>query len=121
MKCYRDLVVWQQGIALVVDIYKVSKKFPGSERYALCDQIQRAAVSIPANIAEGHARTSRKEFLHFLSIALGSMAELDTHLTIANKLAYIAEDEMRATTGQLEILGRKIRALQKSLTNKDAH
>ena len=121
MKCYRDLIVWQQGVDLVVDIYRLAGAFPVAERYALHDQMQRAAVSIPANIAEGHARSSRKEFLHFLSITLGSLAELDTHLTIANKPAYIAEGDMRTMAGQLEILGKKIRALQKSLNNKDVH
>ena len=120
MKCYRDLEVWQEGIDLVVEIYKLSRQFPNDERYALSSQIQRAAVSIPSNIAEGHARTSRKEFLHFLSIALGSLAELETQLTIACKLEYIASTESDAVLIRTDILGKRIRALQKTLRNKDA-
>ena len=118
MKCYRDLVVWQQGVDLVTDIYKISRRFPDDERFALCSQMQRAAVSIPANIAEGHARTSRKEFLHFLSISLGSLAELETHLIIAYKLTYLAENETEEMLNQMDLLGKRIRNLQKSLQKK---
>ena len=118
MKCYRDLVVWREGIDLVTNIYALSRTFPGEEKYALSDQMHRAAVSIPANIAEGHARSSRKEFLHFLSISLGSLAELETHLTIANKLKYLALDRTENVLGQTNLLGKRIRSLQKSLKNK---
>jgi len=120
MKCYRDLVVWREGIDLVTNIYALSRNFPGEEKYALCDQMQRAAVSIPANIAEGHARTSRKEFMQFLSISLGSLAELETHLTIANKLKYLALDRTENILGQTNLLGKRIRSLQKSLQDKAA-
>lgn len=75
MKSYRDLVVWQEGIDLVTNIYAFSRDFPAEEKIALCNQMQRAAVSIPSNIAEGHNRSSRKEFLQFLSISLGSLAD----------------------------------------------
>ena len=118
MKCYRDLVVWREGIDLVTNIYALSRTFPGEEKYALSDQMQRAAVSIPANIAEGHARSSRKEFLHFLSISLGSLAELETHLTIAHRLSYITEEKTEKLLGQTDLLGKRIRSLQKSLNNK---
>ena len=120
MKCYRDLVVWREGIDLVTNIYALSRNFPGEEKYALRDQMQRAAVSIPANIAEGHARTSRKEFLQFLSFSLGSLAELETHLTIAGKLKYLAQDRTENILGQTNLLGKRIRSLQKSLQNKAA-
>ena len=118
MKCYRDLVVWREGIDVVADIYAISKKFPGVERVALCDQMQRASVSVPANIAEGHARSSRKEFLHFLSISLGSLAELETHLTIAHRLSYITEEKTAKLLGQTDLLGKRIRSLQKSLKTR---
>ena len=118
MKCYRDLDVWRQGIDLVTEIYVMTRNFPREERYALGSQMQRAAVSVPANIAEGHARFSRKEFLHFLSISLGSLAELDTHLTIAHKLDYIPEDLVKSTANLMDSLGRRIRNLQKSLQKK---
>ena len=118
MKCYRDLVVWQHGIDLVVNVYDLSKRFPAEERYVLCSQIQRAAISIPANIAEGHARASGKEFLHFLSISLGSLAELETHLTIAHKLSYLGADEIDAIFDRTDMLGRGLRNLQKSMQKK---
>lgn len=118
MKCYRDLVVWKEGIDLVTNVYELSKDFPGEERYALCDQMRRAAVSIPANIAEGHARSSRKEFLYYLSISLGSLAELETHLTIASKLKYLALDRAENVLGQTNLLGKRIRSLQISLKQK---
>lgn len=115
MKCYRDLVVWQEGIELVVGIYQHTKKFPVVERYALADQMQRAAVSVPANIAEGHGRDSLKEFLYFLSISSGSLAELETHLIIAAKLAYLSEEEVNPLLSQTDLLGRRLRVLKKKL------
>jgi four helix bundle protein len=102
----------------VADIYTITKKFPNDERYALCDQMQRASVSVPANIAEGHARSSRNEFLHFLSISLGSLAELETHLTIASRLSYVTEEKTQKLLDQTNLLGKRIRSLQKSLNNK---
>ena len=80
--------------------------------------MQRASVSAPANIAEGHARSSRKEFLHFLSISLGSLAELETHLTIANRLSYVTEEKTQTLSKQTNLLGKRIRSPQKSLKNK---
>ncbi len=118
MKCYRDLVVWQEGINLVVDVYTLSRKLPNEELFALCNQMQRAAVSIPSNIAEGHARTSRKEFQHYLSISLGSLAELETHLIIAQKLYSVDEVVCAKMFKQADILGKRLRSLQKSLQRK---
>ena len=102
----------------MADVYAISKKFPSEERFALCDQMQRASVSVPANIAEGHARSSRKEFLHFLSISLGSLAELETHLTIANRLSYVTAEKTAKLLDQTNLLGKRIRSLQKSLQKK---
>ena len=118
MKCYRDLIVWQYGIDLVEVVYKLSKSFPPQERYALCDQMQRAAVSIPANVAEGHARSSSKEFLHYLSISLGSLAELETHLTSAHRLNYLGDEQVDAIFDRTGLLGKNLRNLQKSIYNK---
>lgn len=118
MKCYRDLIVWQHGIDLVEAVYKLSKSFPPAERYALCDQMHRAVISIPANIAEGHARSSSKEFLHYLSISLGSLAELETHLTIAHRLSYLGDEQLTAIFDRTGVLGRNLRSLQKSMYNK---
>jgi four helix bundle protein len=89
---YRDLVVWQKGIELTIYIYKLTSNFPESEKFGLTNQLRRAAVSIPSNIAEGHARKSDKEFGRFLRIALGSCAEIDTQIIIAKELEYLQED-----------------------------
>jgi four helix bundle protein len=89
MKDYKELDVWKRSIDLVVKVYAIIKTFPKEEIYALSDQIKRAAVSIPSNIAEGASRNSAKEFIQFLSIALGSTSELETQVIIAEKIGYI--------------------------------
>jgi four helix bundle protein len=86
---YRDLVVWQKSIALCVQVYKVCEAFPKSELYGLADQMKRASVSIASDIAEGQGRQHTKEFLHFISVANGSLAELDTQRIIAESLHFI--------------------------------
>ena len=91
IKSFRDLRVWQAGIELVRIVYELTSRFPRSETYGLASQMQRAAVSIPSNIAEGHARESTKEYLQHLSIAQASLAELETQLEIARQLNYISE------------------------------
>jgi len=85
---HHDLQVWQLGMELVKHVYEITSRFPDSEKYGLCSQMQRAAVSIPSNIAEGAARTGHREFLHFLSIARGSLCELETQLMISESLGY---------------------------------
>jgi four helix bundle protein len=91
MRPHQKLEAWAKGIELVIAIYKNSEHFPKEERYGLTSQIRRAAVSIPANIAEGAGRHSRKEFAHFLSNSQGSASELETELIIANRLGYLDE------------------------------
>jgi four helix bundle protein len=90
---YRDLLVWQRAIALCTQVYKICEVFPRSELYGLADQMKRAAVSVASNIAEGQGRHHRKEFLHFLSMANGSLAELDTQRIIAENLGLTAADK----------------------------
>jgi four helix bundle protein len=89
---YRDLVVWQKSMALCVEIYKTCGAFPQSELYGLADQMKRAAVSVPSNIAEGQGRQHVKEFLHFVSVANGSLAELDTQRILAENLNFICPE-----------------------------
>lgn len=89
---YRDLMVWQQSFQTGIKIYKELKKFPKFEMFALCDQMRRSIVSIPSNIAEGHSRDSKKEFIHFLSISRGSLAELQTQLMFSIDLEYINKE-----------------------------
>ncbi len=115
VKSYRDLEVWQQGIDLTVAAYEISARFPREEKYGLTSQIRRSSSSVPCNVAEGHARSSTREFLRFLSISQGSIAETETLLFIASRLDFLdtkGRDEMLVET---ERLGRMIRSLQKAL------
>ena len=96
---YQDLDVWCKAMTLVREIYCVGRRLPDFERFGLTSQMQRAAVSIPANIAEGSARNSTRDFLRFISISQGSVAELETHILIAQQLDYF---DAAATTGLLD-------------------
>ncbi|OGM05630.1 hypothetical protein A2125_00450 [Candidatus Woesebacteria bacterium GWB1_43_5] len=93
MQSYKELIVWQKSIKLVKEIYNVTKRFPKSELFALVDQIRRASVSIPSNIAEGYGRRSHKEYLQFYSIAYGSALEVETQLIISKELGFITQVE----------------------------
>ena len=88
IKSYRDLLIWQKGMVLAKQVYSMTRAFPGDERFGLSAQMRRAVVSVPSNIAEGQARHGRREFVHFLSHAEGSLAELDTQLTLAVEPGY---------------------------------
>jgi four helix bundle protein len=115
LNCYRELEVWRLGIALTKQVYELTRTFPKHELYALCNQMQRAAVSVPANIAEGHARSSTKEFLHHLSIARGSLAELETMLTIAEELQYCRSSTTSPILKLCDRVSRMIAGLMHSL------
>ena len=91
---YRDLTVWQWAMRLAEGVYRATSTFPNKEIYALANQLQRAAVSIPSNLAEGHARSSTKDYLRFISIAMGSLAELETQLELSARLNYIDEEKL---------------------------
>jgi four helix bundle protein len=93
-RSYRDLDVWRLAIEFVKDVCRVIEKFPPSEIYGLTNQLRRAAISIPSNIAEGQGRNSSKEFRQFLVVALGSLAEVETQLIIANGIGYLAASEL---------------------------
>ena len=93
MKTHKDLDCWKRGIELVTEVYKVTKSFPKDEIYGLTNQIRRASISIPSNIAEGAARNSNKEFIQFLYIALGSLSELETQFIISKNLEYTEEEK----------------------------
>ncbi len=97
IKSYKDLIVWQKAMDLAVEIYRLSKSFPKDELYCLTNQIRRAAVSIPSNIAEGKGRNSKAEYLHFISIAQGSLAETETQVLLAVRLNYITETQANMT------------------------
>jgi four helix bundle protein len=114
-KSYRDLEVWKKAMDLVVIYYRMTRRFPRSEIYGLTSQLQRAAVSIPSNIAEGHQRRHTKEFLQHLSIAYASLAELETHAEIARRLNYIDEDRINVVLTLTAEIGRMINGLRKSI------
>lgn len=116
---HEDLEVWQLSIKLVTDIYQITEQFPAKERYRLIDQICRAVVSIPANIAEGSARKSTREFIRFLAIALGSLAELRTYLVIAKDLNYLSFAQCDMLNPKVALLGKKMHALYRALENKN--
>lgn len=106
IKDYKDLEIWKNGIELVKEIYKLTKDFPDKEIYGLTSQMRRSAVSVPSNIAEGFRRQHSKEFKQFLSIALGSLAELETQLILSKELNYLKEKE---DIKSLELIDHTIR------------
>lgn len=112
---YRDLIAWQKSIELVKSVYALTRKFPKAETYSLADQLQRAAISVPSNIAEGQSRQHGAEFRQFLRIALGSTAEVDTQIVIAEQLGYITKTEQDAVYLQLCEVRRLIRGLVSSI------
>ncbi len=116
MKTHHDLDVWKKSIDLVTAIYKVTELYPKSELYGLTSQIRRCAVSVPSNIAEGAARTSTKEFAQFLSIALGSIAELETQLIVSNNLNYIEKAQFETMIEQIITIRKMIVGLKKSIS-----
>lgn len=118
IKSYRDLQVWRLAINLSTEVYTTTSSFPKNEIFGLCSQLQRAAVSVASNIAEGHARESTKEYLRFISIALGSLAELETQFIISNNLNYINQVNLDGILEKTSEIGRMLRGLQKSLKAK---
>jgi four helix bundle protein len=117
VKSFKDLYVWRLGVELAETIYRITAGFPKAELFGLTSQMRRAAVSIPSNIAEGRARNSSREFLHFLSISRGSLAELETQLEIAVRLNYTGSD-VEAVREQSELLGKKLNCLQAAIGSK---
>jgi four helix bundle protein len=116
-KSFRDLDVWNLGVELAETVYRVTARFPKAEIFGLTAQMRRAAVSIPSNIAEGRARTSSREFLHFLSISRGSLAELETQLELAVRLNY-ADSDLDSVRLQSDLLGKKLNRLQTTIRSQ---
>jgi len=115
MKNFKNLKVWQNGIELVINIYKETEVFPKEEIYGLTSQIKRSAISIPSNIAEGSGRGTDKDFHRFLDVALGSSFELETQLIIANRLKFLTNERFSTLNEQLGEEQKMIIGLQKSL------
>ena len=115
MHRYKELNVWQKSMDLAVEDYRITEKLPIQEKYGLISQMNKSAVSIPSNIAEGAGRNGKKEFDNFLGIALGSSFELDTQIIISNRLDYINDQDFLHLESELEHLQNKIVKLKKSL------
>jgi len=112
---FRDLEIWKKGIEIVKDIYGATRSFPRREVFGLISQMQRSAVSIPSNVAEGFNRFHNKEYQHFLFVALGSCAELETQVEIAGELKYVRSDAKAAILEKLDHETRMIRNMVKKL------
>jgi len=115
---HKDLDVWSKGISLVTDIYKLTKNYPKDEVYGLVNQMRRAVVSIPSNIAEGASRNSGKEFIQFIYIALGSASELETQIIISGNLSYIEDAESETYLKNIESLKKMLNGLITHLKRK---
>ena len=115
---YRDLEVWNVALELAVESYRVTKAFPKDELFGMTSQIRRAAASVPANIAEGHGREHTKEFLHHLSIARGSLKELETHLLLCQQVVLLKEAELPRLMSLCERISQMTARLRQSLKRK---
>jgi four helix bundle protein len=115
IKSYQDLRVWQLGMDLVIESYKLTRKFPATEQFGLVNQIRRSAVSIPSNIAEGQGRHHLGDYLRFLSIANGSLKELETLMLIAARLTYVSATNVGSTLQTADQVGRMLNILQQRL------
>lgn len=111
MFSFRRLQVYNDARVLVKDVYVMMQSFPKEEKYSLCDQLRRSSVSVPANIAEGMGRRSKKEQIHFLEIAFGSLMETFCHIEISKDLGYITEEQLKEKEKQIEIISKKLSRL----------
>jgi four helix bundle protein len=117
-RCYSDLIAWQKAMDLVEEVYRATRGFPSDERFGLTSQVRRAVVSVPSNIAEGQGRASTREFLHFLSIAYGSLLEVETQIHIAHRLGYLEAQQKAVIMTTASEIGRILNGLSASLKAK---
>ena len=118
VQSYRELEVWQFAMELAESCYRVTRSFPKEEMFGLTSQIRRAAVSIPANIAEGQGRDYTKEFLHHLSISRGSLMELETHLLLSRRVGLLNQDDLDHCLTLTDRISRMLSGLRKALENR---
>jgi four helix bundle protein len=118
MKSYQELLAWQRGMDFVAEIYQATADFPKTEMFGLTNQMRRAAVSVPANIAEGYCRQSRQEYIRFLRIAFASGGELETHLGIAERLGFLDKGKYDELIALLSIIMKMLNRLSQSLMSK---
>jgi four helix bundle protein len=112
---YRDLRVWNTAMSLVLEVYRITACFPHTERFGLTSQLRRAALSVPSNIAEGHARTSRGEYKNHLSMARGSVAEVEVQLNLAERLGYVKSPMLATALDHCDAISRMITNLKRAL------
>jgi len=115
---HKDLILWRKAMDLAVLVHRSCAALPRSETYGLVSQLRRAATSIPSNVAEGHARRSTKEFIHFLHVARGSMAELETQLLLAQRVGYLPESEVTDLRDRISEVGRILHAMVAGLRRR---
>ena len=118
IKSYKDLLVWQKGIALVKRVYQLTQTLPDTERFGLVSQMRRAAVSIPSNIAEGQARHTKNEFIQFISHSEGSLAELETQVVVCVELGYCSTSDVLGVNGLTTELSKMLDSLRRKLETK---
>jgi len=118
LKSYRDLEVWRKAMVLARDIYQETATFPDTERFGLTNQMRRASVSVASNISEGHARLSTADFQRFISIAMGSVAELETQVMLSYDLGFLQEQHQIMLLQQLDDIGKMLRGLHRSLKQR---
>jgi four helix bundle protein len=116
---YRDLLAWQKAMDLVEAVYRDTELFPAHEKFGLCQQLRRAAVSVPSNIAEGEGRSSRRDFANLLSIAHGSLREIETQVLIARRLNYFSDDAMQTLMDQCAEVGRVVAGLARTVRENE--
>ena len=115
MQTYKDLIVWQKSIDLVLEIYNITKSFPNEEKFGLVSQMRRCSVSIPSNLAEGYARKNRRENAQYVNISFGSATELETQIIISKKLKFISDDRYRKIDQLLDEILRMLYRYRESL------
>ena len=115
---YKDLDVWKRSVAFTTEVYKLTARFPATERYGLSSQIRRAATSVPANIAEGWGRGSTREYVQFLTIARGSLMELQTHLIVGCNLGFMTQEELSVASTAIEEIGKMLNGLIGALKSR---
>lgn len=118
VKHYKELLVWQKAVDLSETVYRVAAKFPKSQQYSLVQQLERSAISVASNIAEGASRQSTKEFMYFVGISIGSLAELETQLIIAQRLGFVEKKALEETMLTIDEIGKMLYGLLKKLKEK---
>jgi len=118
VESYQDLQVWQKSMDLVLECYRVTQRFPSNEQFGLTAQLKRAAVSVPANIAEGFGRWHRKEFVRFLLTANGSLKGVETHLIISQRLGFLQKADLETTLGLSQEIGKMLASLRQKLSDR---